>query len=86
MGVLEPCEHDGEVKKINLWRHQVVEIENTQCTTSKLSKNVLHMGDICAQREQCPEKIEMKFLIKIRPFSPILKTKGQFMVNNGSMF
>ena len=32
----------------------------TQCATPKISKKVLHIGDNVAQRDKCPEKIEMK--------------------------
>ena len=49
----------------------------TQCATPKLPKKVLHIGDIVAHWGHCPEKIEMIFLIKNRPFLPILKSKGQ---------
>ena len=58
----------------------------TQCATPKLPKKVLHIGDIVAHWGHCPEKIEMKFLIKNRLFLSILKNKGQFMVNNGRIF
>ena len=57
-----------------------------QCATPKLPKKVLHIRDIVAHWGHCPGKIEMKFLIKNRPFLPILKNKSQFMVNNGRIF
>ena len=60
--------------------------ECTQCATPKLPKKVLHIRDIVAHWGHCPGKIEMKFLIKNRPFLPILKNKSQFMVNNGRIF
>ena len=49
---------------------------NTQCATPKLPKKVSHIGDIVAHWGHCPEKIEMKFLIKNSFFLFILKKRA----------
>ena len=52
----------------NRFRRATIYTGCTQCATPKLPKKVLHIGDIVAHLGHCPEKIEMKFLIKNRFF------------------
>ena len=58
----------------------------TQCATHKLSKKVLHIGYIVAQKGQYSEKISMQVLIKNRHFLLIMKNKGQFRLYKDGCF